>query len=407
METWPLHLIAVFILVPAFSAFACSVLVAFSLQNFLTNAERKLKRIILLYLFVSGMGWFVTFCYQFAPTVFVWFNVMCLLTYTLPAIFFYRIIRYLTLLDQSENFSRLHYLLPGALAVVLLGWSLSVPFDVQLEIVESKAQVFPVGYESYARFFTTKPLLRVIFGLVYYVLTIWLLIRYYKQTNGKNTLVRKPAKWVLFLVGISLASLFSSLLPTFMPRSQIFYSLWTFMVAASIATQHIMLSYHIIRRNYLLYILPEMPLRKPKELKVKTESMPEIETNAATKTKRRHYTGKVTQTVFEKFMRDNKPYLQAGYKISDLVNDLNVNRTFLSAYINQTYGMNFSRYLNCCRLKELERLSFLPENKEKSISMLVKQVGFRDYRTYARAAAIEREAAAKNKGKGKKKGGST
>lgn len=399
MDTLPLHLIAVFILVPAFSAFACGILVAFSLQDCLTNEERKLKRIMLFYLSVSGLGWYVTFCYQFDPVLFVWLHVVCLLTYMLPAIFFYRIIRFLTRLGKPEDFSSLHYLLPGLLALLMLGWSLFVPFDVQLEIVESKAQMFPQGYELYARFFTSKPLLRVIFGLVYYVLTLWILIRYYKKANEKNTLVRKPAKWVLFLVVISLASLFSSLLPTFMPRSRIFYSLWTFIVAGSMATQHILLSYHIIRRNYRLYILPErLSVCEPTEVEAGTE--------VEAKPHRRQHAGKITKSRFEKFVRENKPYLRPGYKIADLVEDLDVNRTFLSAFINRTYGMNFNRYLNRCRLKELERLRLLPSNTGKSASSLVEQAGFRDYRTYARAAAAERQAVVENTAMRKQKGGS-
>lgn len=389
MDTLPLHLIAVFILVPAFSAVACGLLVAFSLQDCLTSEEKKLKHIMLFYLSVSGMGWYVTFCYQFAPVLFVWLHVVCLLTYILPAIFFYRIIRFLTRLGKPEDFSRLHYLLPCLLAVLMLGWSLFVPFGVQLEIVTSKARIFPEGYELYARFFTAKPLLRVIFGLAYYILTLWILIRYYKKANEKNTLVRKPAIWVLFLVGVSLASLFSSLLPTFMPRSRIFYSLWTFIVAGSIATQHILLSYHIIRRNYRLYILPERP-------SVAHSAKAGAGPGADVQPRRRQHAGKITKARFDKFVRENKPYLQPGYKIADLVEDLDVNRTFLSAYINRTYGMNFNRYLNRCRLKELERLRLLPPNKGKSISSLVTQAGFRDYRTYARAAAAERAVAGNN-----------
>ena len=46
--------------------------------------------------------------------------------------------------------------------------------------------------------------------------------------------------------------------------------------------------------------------------------------------------------------------------MTDLVEDLDVNRTVLSAFINQTYGMNFNRYLNRFRLRELDRLRSHP-----------------------------------------------
>ena len=80
--------------------------------------------------------------------------------------------------------------------------------------------------------------------------------------------------------------------------------------------------------------------------------------------------------------------------MTDLVEDLDVNRTVLSAFINQTYGMNFNRYLNRFRLRELDRLRLRPANQGKSVSSLIGQVGFKDFRTYSRAVAAEREAAA-------------
>ncbi len=89
----------------------------------------------------------------------------------------------------------------------MLVWSCFVPFDVRLEIVRGKAEVIPAGYEWYTRFFTLKPLLRVVFGLLYYILTLALLVSYYKRARGKDTLVRGPAGWVIFLVGVSIAAL--------------------------------------------------------------------------------------------------------------------------------------------------------------------------------------------------------
>ena len=56
--------------------------------------------------------------------------------------------------------------------------------------------------------------------------------------------------------------------------------------------------------------------------------------------------------------------------------------------------MNFNRYLNRFRLRELDRLRLRPANQGKSVSSLIGQVGFKDFRTYSRAVAAEREAAA-------------
>ena len=359
MDILTVYMISIMVLVPVYSAVSCGMVVGLSLQDCLSREERDLKRILLVYLSVSATGWLVTFCYQFYPSLFVRLNVVCLLC------FVYRIVRFLTRLGEPEEFPPLHYLVPGLLALAMLVWSCFVPFDVRLEIVRGKAEVIPAGYEWYTRFFTLKPLLRVVFGLLYY------------------TLVRGPAGWVIFLVGVSIASLLSSVLPTFIPRSRFYYSLWTAVVSCGIALQHVLLSYHVIRREYCLYVL-------------RRESPPSSsgETDAGDVRLRRSHSGKLTQRRFERFFREHKPFLRPGYKMTDLVEDLDVNRTVLSAFINQTYGMNFNRYLNRFRLRELDRLRSHPANQGKSVSSLIGQVGFKDFRTYSRAVVAEREAAA-------------
>ena len=387
MDILTVYMISIMVLVPVYSAVSCGMVVGLSLQDCLSREERDLKRILLVYLSVSATGWLVTFCYQFYPSLFVRLNVVCLLCFVLPSIFFYRIVRFLTRLGGPGGFPRtsppLHYLVPGLLALAMLVWSCFVPFDVRLEIVRGKAEVIPAGYEWYTRFFTLKPLLRVVFGLLYYILTLALLVSYYKRARGKDTLVRGPAGWVIFLVGVSIASLLSSVLPTFIPRSRFYYSLWTAVVSCGIALQHVLLSYHVIRREYCLYVL-------------RRESPPSSsgETDAGDVRLRRSHSGKLTQRRFERFFREHKPFLRPGYKMTDLVEDLDVNRTVLSAFINQTYSMNFNRYLNRFRLRELDRLRSHPANQGKSVSSLIGQVGFKDFRTYSRAVVAEREAAA-------------
>ena len=363
MDNLTVYMISIMVLAPVYSAVSCGMVVGLSLQDCLSREERDLKRILLVYLSVSATGWLVTFCYQFYPSLFVQLNVVCLLCFVLPSIFFYRIVRFLTRLGEPEEFPPLHYLVPGLLALAMLVWSCFVPFDVRLEIVRGKAEVIPAGYEWYTRFFTLKPLLRVVFGLLYYILTLALLVSYYKRARGKDTLVRGPACWVIFLVGVSIASLLSSVLPTFMPRSRFYHSIWTAAVSCGIALQHVLLSYHVIRREYCLYVL-------------RRESPPSSsgETDAGDVRLRRSHSGKLTQRRFERFFREHKPFLRPGYKMTDLVEDLDVNRTVLSAFINQTYGMNFNRYLNRFRLRELDRLRLRPANQGKSVSSLIGQV---------------------------------
>lgn len=410
MEILAVYKIGITVLIPVFSALTCGVLIVLSLRDCLMQEEYRLKKILLIYLSLSALGWYMTFCYEFHPVLFTWLNVLCLLSFVLPSLFFFRIVRYLTRLGKRERFSPLHYLLPAILAVVLLIWSLFVPLNVQVEIVKGKALVFPAGYELYARFFTLKPFLRVVFGIAYYILTIVVLVQYSKNTRGKQTSLRKSVGWVIFLVGISVASLLSSLLPTFMPRVKILHSLWTLAASCAIAFQHILLSYHIIRRKYRLYITQEDVLKKAILGEINAVADTSVssglikQTVPASRSQRRYYNGKLTRDRFEACFRNKKPWLNPACKIADLVELLDVNRTVLSAFINKTYGMNFNRYLNRWRIEELDRLRSLTSNQDKSARSLIGKAGFDNYRTYLRAVAAEREAA-KQKRPDKKKGG--
>lgn len=415
MDVLAVYKVGITVLIPVFSAITCGALVALSLHDCLSEEERSLKKILLVYLSLSSMGWYMTFCYEFHPELFTWLNVICLLSFVLPSIFFYRIVRYLTRLGTAERFSLLHYLLPGLLAAILLLWSLFVPMDVQLQIVRGKALYLPEGYDLYTRFFTSKPLLRVIFGLTYYLFTIAALVHYYKKSNRKGSPIRRTADWVVFLIGISIASLLSSLLPTFMPRATILHSLWTFLAACAMAFQHVLLSYHIIRRKYRLYTMSEITAEQVSftPIEVITETvmnateteLPESASEPDSKPSRRHHSGKLNRTHFEAYFRDKKPWLNPACKITELVDVFDVNRTTLSAFINRTYGMNFCRYINGWRIRELERIRSMPSNRGKSARSLVEKAGFDNYRTYLRAMAAEREAATKSPDKDKKKGG--
>lgn len=383
MDSLSAYTTALTSLIPFISALGCGLLVGFSMQDCVKLEEKKLKWIVLFYLLISGLGWFVTFSYEFYPVLFVWLNVACLFTYVSASIFFYRIIRFLTRLGVKENFSVLHYVLPAALVGVMLVWSVLVPFDVQLEIVTGKARVIPEGYRAFTLFFTSKPLLRVGFGLVYYILAIRVLRQYYKRAKGKRVM-KRPTQWVLFLVGISIASLFSSVLPTLMPRDEILQSVWTLIVALSIAGQHLLLSYHIICRDYIPYILTHNKMKTAKRNRrvwLANGEMIEVPF--------RQRKGTLNRIIFEKYIQKEKPYLKPSYKITDMVEAIDVNRSMLSNFINSTYGVNYSRFMNRLRIEELERLHDMPGNEKKPLCELVVSAGFKSYRNYLRAFSIE------------------
>lgn len=87
---------------------------------------------------------------------------------------------------------------------------------------------------------------------------------------------------------------------------------------------------------------------------------------------------------FERYVREKKPYLNPKLRITDLATELKTNRSYLSTFINCEYGMNFSRFVNRCRLNALDRLRVAPENADKCNMELVLMAGFNGYRNYLR-----------------------
>lgn len=110
--------------------------------------------------------------------------------------------------------------------------------------------------------------------------------------------------------------------------------IWTFTTLPAVFTQ-IVLCLNILSENYVII---EPITAKEKEM-----------------TTSGNYAQLERQRV-EKYLENEKPYLNPEFKITDMAKDLFSNRTYISAFINREYGMNFNRFINNYRLKEVERL---------------------------------------------------
>lgn len=69
--------------------------------------------------------------------------------------------------------------------------------------------------------------------------------------------------------------------------------------------------------------------------------------------------------------------------------DFGTNSSYLSAFINQEYKMNFSRYINRLRLEELQHLRINPAHKNDNTIDLILHAGFSSYRSYIRVKQTE------------------
>lgn len=79
-----------------------------------------------------------------------------------------------------------------------------------------------------------------------------------------------------------------------------------------------------------------------------------------------HAHGPLSRKAFENYLSQKKPYLDPDFKLTDMAEAMGVNRTVMSNFINQTYGMNFRRYLNQWRIEEYQILMAHPSNERKN-----------------------------------------
>ena len=369
------------LLAPFFTAATCFILVGFSLHDCLTLEERKLKKVLLAYLLFNSLVWVSLFCYYFVPVVFGYLISLFLVVHILSPLFFFRILCNLMKKEFASCFSLCHYIGPILIGMGGLVWSFFFSFDAQELVKEKIVELIGDGL-LYAKLLSSPiSIIRAIFVAVYYSLFVRQLIRYSRWVLGPNNPIGKPSRWILYLLLLSLFPLFFSFAALFQSPNRILSGFRGALAAIGAFVQIIMITFHIVRRRYLLY-------------RRKVDETPQELAHGGDlfdPTRRRVFSGALTQERLEAWFRLQKPYLKVDFKITDIMKEMDVNRTVVSSFINKTYGMNFSRFVNRWRIEEFERLiaQFGPDSK------LHLQAGFSEIRQYHRAVATERKATGK------------
>lgn len=94
------------------------------------------------------------------------------------------------------------------------------------------------------------------------------------------------------------------------------------------------------------------------------------------------YLQSIDKKKFEKYIKEQRPHLNSHLKITDFAKDIGTNRTYLSRFINENYGVNFSTYINRLRLAEMKELKASPSYKGLPDTELVYIAGFKSYSSY-------------------------
>ena len=356
--------------VPAYTALICGLLMVRMSQLKESPFERgELIQAIVLYL-ISMLVWLSFIVYTVLPEIYVMLNsflfLACLLVYAVS----YRFVFEVTKVNQSEKFPKIHYLFPLSGFIVMQVWSFFVPWEVRLSLVRSGG-IMVEGYQWYSIFFDSNILLLLCMNLTYTLLGLRRIVRYRKVVvNFSADEYRGSVGWLYQFIYTSLA-MFVVEVCIFMFSINMRVPIWLLPIPAVFAVfKYVILTHNVLLENFV--IIKTDPVDSPN-----TEYSGDTLGQAL---KIRH---------LEAYMHKNKPYLNPKLKITEVVRELNTNRTTLSLLINRTYGMNFCRYVNRFRLKEFEEIKSNPKNVNLSKQELVIKAGFSDYRGYRRVKQHE------------------
>jgi len=380
---------------------------------------RKLKYYLLAFFFSAFLSWVSAILYFYIPIVYVYINWLSMLAFMLIQVFYYGFIFEVTKTDVKEKFSNLNYLFPVLLTFLLLLAFLITPIDDQLNTIMAKG-VYKGGSKLFFYFNYSKMFFRLIFSLFYTTSGFIRLSVYHRVIRDFSSNEEKSSlRWVstllifsLLFIPIPLANMFSS-------REEMSTSPIALFFVLFLLYQFVYICLHVIKKDrYIIDLTDETSVYSSHN---STGGKSQIELHltgynkltSAKIEKGKDVNGKIGVAVhpglvvlsgkkdeeersfylkknilnrdsFDAFMKNEKPYLNADLRITDLVDLLHVNRTYISSFINMEYGVNFSVFINKYRLLEYKALKKNPEYCKMSKSELAEMAGFNSYRSFQR-----------------------
>lgn len=343
-----------------FSALFCFVLIALKLAlNPLDFFIKRLSLVLLCFYLVSIIFFITIFFYVFNLPLFWWFKALNFQSVLLIPVLFYHIVFKLTRLKKEERFKYSHYIV-----CLLVGGFYFVYAEF---LMDQTVLSFPKEELKNSLFFNDGRILaRIVFNSVYLLLAFQRLLQYRKHIiHYSSDESQDSLKWLynIFIIALLLfpgpilfyslpdmknSLLYGQLIPNFL-----------FMFF------NISLCYNIFSQNFTLVY--EDIAEDDKEIDNKKNKETPID-----------------KTTFEAFIQTKKPYLDPQLKITDLMRDLLTNRTYLSSFINTTYSMNFSQFINQCRYNEYIELRKSNTDNDLTEEDLILASGFRSYDSFKR-----------------------
>ena len=350
---------------PTVCALVCIVVLLLDIFFTKKNREEKRLRLFLSFtLMIVAMCWFGLVLQVVNHKAFICYTSIFLLTLMLDQILIYRFVHIITVTGRRSRFYRSHFVLPVVLTTVAIITDLIVPFQQQeVAIYGGEGE----GSRWFAALYSLTGIVFVVYNTLYPLLGL-LRIRLYRLNikDFSADAQRTTLNWLSVLLMLTLLTIpipLTGLLFNIDVFSDFYFSMQGVIPSFFIYT---IMCYNLVSDNFVIITPDDENLQG---------TVAEIDVKR-----------------FTRYMREKKPYLNPHLRITDVASDLYTNRSYVSAFINRTYNVNFSHLINSYRLKELDRLRLSPEHKKNTGLELALMAGFSNYRSYLRVKKEEDEA---------------
>ncbi len=388
ISTYELYIRSITFIAPAFCSLICALFVLFLIRSCKNRVERLFRTLASLYFLMITLWWLSLFGYAASAGSSLAATVALGFAYVFIPVLFYHTIYYPTHIGR-RRFPPLNYLLPiPLLAAILAIVALTIPAGNALPDGGVEAVI-----KRSVSMFVHGPL-RLLPALVYAIPTGLLLVRHrreiirYSDDGGKHP-GERPLVGIAVFISLGAALLALGIIPLFIREGV----LWVAANGAVMSAQTVMLTYHIMRRQYIANPAAGSNVAKVRAGRKKKGDKgivtgwisSIVEHNGREGAKG----GELSRVTLENYFHVKRPYTDPGFKLTDLAGAMGVNRSQISGFINREYGMNFKRYVNRWRIKEFQRLMALPSNERKNPYKILPLAGFSDSRHYQRALQTE------------------
>ena len=347
--------------IPVVSAVVSLIMILLDTTRSSNTVNRKIHYSMITVYCLIMLYWSGLVMHSVAHDAFITYLPVFFSSFSFIPVFLYLITYIITGIGERKRFPTYHFILPSCLTVTICMIAFIVPFQ----------QRWTAIYDNEASLTTIIDIMFIVcilLRILYSVLSLLRIKSYKRQvTDYSADIYRMSLDWLSFII------LFRVVLQT-LPIAGLILGIglfnnlggiWAFTALPPVFT-HIVLCLNILSENYVII---EPVTAKEKEM-----------------TASGNYAQLGRQRI-EMYLENKKPYLNPEFKITDMARDLLSNRTYISAFINREYGMNFNRFINNYRLKEVERLQSEAVQKKQKISSMeiVIHAGFSNYRSYFRA----------------------